>query len=326
MVAASAYPAAAMAAALLSDARQPAVWTPRDVAPEALVLPALGAGLIGFVAISAALAGPLLLTPRYARRGTAAAALVTALLFAPGVPALIFELTGLGRPLWRLVWAMPIAALVGVVATQPAARHRIAAVRLLPALAVCVLLAVAGTPVWHGRNTRLADRPSWKRDPAQLAAARALAAAVAPGDRVLAPEGLSQTLLLIDGRVTAVAPRFFYTRSLPATPEAKRAERLLLWSFVGQGLRPDVRSERLVAALRATGVDIACVREWAAPSRELLLGAGYRPLVHSRGYWCAVSAGRSRVRSRGARARRACGSGARRRRCRSGRTARAGGS
>ena len=326
MVAASAYPAAAMAAALVSDARQPAVWTPRDLAPESLVLPAVGGGLIGFLAMSAALAGPLLLAPPHARRGTAAAALVTALCFAPGVPALIFELTGLGTPLWRLVWAMPIAALLGVVATQPAAGHRLAAVRLLGAVAACALLAMAGTPVWHGRNTRLAGRPSWKRDPAQLAAARALAAKAAAGDRVLAPEGLSQTLLMIDGRVTAVAPRRFYTRSLPATPEAKRPERLLLWSFVRKGQRPDERSDRIVAALRATGADIACVREQAVRSRALLQGAGYRPLLHRHGYWCGVSAGRSRARSPGARARRACGSGARRRRCRSGRTSRAGGS
>ena len=91
--------------------------------------------------------------------------------------------------------------------------------------------------------------------------------------------------------MTAVAPRFFYTRSLPATPEAKRPERLRLWSFVSKGLRPDVRSERVVAALRATRVDIACVRERAARSRWLLLAAGYRPLVHRRGYWCAGQCG-----------------------------------
>ena len=186
--AASAYPIAAMAAALLSDARQPAHWVPRHVTSRGLVLPAVGVGVLGFLAMSAALAGPLLLAPRSARRGTAAAALLTALLFAPGVPALIFGLTGLGRPLWRLVWAMPIAALVGVVATQPAARHRIAAVRLLPALAVCVLLTVAGTPVWQGRNTWLAGRPRGSATPRSLAAARALAAAAAPGARVLAPE------------------------------------------------------------------------------------------------------------------------------------------
>jgi hypothetical protein len=102
---------------------------------------------------------------------------------------------------------------------------------------------------------------------------------------VLAPESLSQTLLLVDGRLTAVAPRRFYTRSLGA-PEARVPERMLLWSFVNRGPRPDVRSERLVAALRVTGTDIACVRERAERSRELLLGAGYRPLMRHRGYWC----------------------------------------
>ena len=223
VTAACAYPLAALAAALVADGRQPAGWKPYEVAPELLMRPALGSGLVGFAAVLAALAGPLLLTPRCARRGTAAAALAAAVAFAPGVAPLVYELTGLGRPLWRLVWAMPIAALVGAAVTQPAGRHPSAAQRRLPALAACAVLALAGTPVWQGAGTGLAGRPAWKREPSQLAAARVIARLARPGAVVLAPAGLSQTLLMLDGRLTAVAPRAFYTRALAGGAVAPRA-------------------------------------------------------------------------------------------------------
>jgi len=144
VAAASAYPLAAMAASMLSDGRQPARWGPHDVAPEALVLQAVGGGLLALVAVTAAIAGPLLLVPRHVRLGVAAAAFAAAFAFAPGVPQLVYDLTGLGRPLWRLMWAMPVAALVGVLAAQPAAAHRSAAVRLLPDTVVRACGATVG--------------------------------------------------------------------------------------------------------------------------------------------------------------------------------------
>jgi len=295
VAAASAYPLAAMAAAVLSDGRQPARWGPQDLAPEALVLPAVGGGLLALVAVTAALAGPLLLVPRHARLGVAAAAFAAALAFAPGVPQLVNDLTGLGRPVWRLMWAMPVAALVGVLVTQPAAGHRSAAVRMLPVVIVGAVVALAGSPVWQGRNTGLAGHPALKRDPAQLAVAARLSDGAHANDVVLAPEGLSATLLMLDGRVVAVAPRRLYTRALPATPATQRRKRLLLWAFANRGLAPDVREDRVEAALRALGVDIACVRAGAhdpaglapASRRERLLArAGFRPLLRARGFWC----------------------------------------
>jgi hypothetical protein len=277
-----------MVAALVSDARQPAEWRPEHIAPEVLVVPAMGHGLLAFVALAAALVAPLLLVPPHARLGLAAVALAVALAFAPGLPLLIHDLTGLGRPLWRLLWAMPLAALLGVAVTQPAAWQRNAAVRLLPALAVGTLVALAGTPVWEGRGTELAGHPAIKRDPGQLASASRLSHAARPGDVVLAPPGLSSTLLMLDGRVTGVAPRLFYTRSLPASPAVKLPERLLLWAFVNQGLSPAVREDAVTTALRRLRVDIACVRERAMRGQQLLAHAGYRPLVLGRGFWCGA--------------------------------------
>ena len=287
--AACAYPAAAMAVALVADGRQPARWKPPQLAPEVLVLPAVGTGVLAFVAVGAAIAAPLLLATPWSRRGTAAIALLVALLFAPGLPQLVYAQTGLGRPLWRLMWAMPVAALVGVVATQPLGGHPRRVVRLLPALGLCGVLVLTGTPVWDGHRTRLADHPAWKRDARQLRTARAIAARAAPGSVVLAPEGLSQTLLLVDGRLTAVAPRYFYTSTLPASREARVEDRILLGRFANRGFGPRVTAARVVPALRRTGVDVACVRQaqGAAP-RRLLARAGFGLLLELGGVWCGA--------------------------------------
>jgi len=289
LAATCAYPAAALAAALLADGRQPARWTGPQIAPEVLALPALGSGVLGFVAAGAALTAPLLLTTPWSRRGMAAVALIVAVLFAPGLPELIYAHTGLGRPLWRLVWAVPIAALVGVVATQPMASHRLTAVRLAGALAVCAAVVLAGTPVWEGTHTRIADHPAWKRRPAQLAVARQIATRVDAGAMVLAPEGLSETLLLVDGTLVAVAPRHFYTASLPRTPEAQVEERVLLGRFANRGLRRRAMAARVVPALRRVGVDVACVHMAQADSRRLLAGAGFVPMLRRDGVWCAAA-------------------------------------
>jgi hypothetical protein len=51
-------------------------------------------------------------------------------------------------------------------------------------------------------------------------------------------------------------------------------------------LRPDLREDRVLAALRRLDVDVACVPLRAARAVRLLSGAGYRPLLQLRGMWC----------------------------------------
>ena len=183
--------------------------------PEVLVLPAVGVGLIGFLAI---VGGARRAAACWRRAAHAAARRprrsIAALALRAGRAAARLR-ADRARPArcGGSMWAMPIAALVGR-GRHPAGRRSTgrAAVRLLPALAVCALLAVAGTPVWQGRNTWLADRPASKRDPGQPGrGARARRGPAAGRPACSRPQSLSQTLLMIDGRVTAVAPRHFYT-------------------------------------------------------------------------------------------------------------------
>ncbi len=287
--AAMAYPVAAGAATLIAGGRTPAEWPKRVVTPEELLPPALGTGTVGLVAVTAALAAPLLLRHAPAARMIAAAVLLAGCLFAPGVPGLIYELTGLGKPLWRLTWAIPIAALVGVLTTQLPPRGRLA---LLPAATVCAALAVSGTLVWNGAHTALADRPAWKRPPHD-AVVHAVLAHARPGDLVLAPRRLSQTLVIVSARITAVAPRVFYTRAL-AIPAARSRARLRLTRFAVEGLGELRTRTRVRRALARLGVDIACVAAELAAAQALLRRAGYAHILSTPRIWCGRISARAR--------------------------------
>jgi hypothetical protein len=151
---------------------------------------------------------------------------------------------------------------------------------------VAVLVA-AGTPLWGGANTRLVERPTWKRSPRDLALAGALLPHTRPGDLILAPRPLSQTLLIASAAVTTISPRRFYTSALEGARGAHPRKRLRLQRFAADGLGPRQRPLAILRALRVLGVDVACVRELHVSSPQLLAGARYRFLLRSHGIWCA---------------------------------------
>jgi hypothetical protein len=199
-------------------------------------------------------------------------------LYLPRVPVTIFHLTGLGQVLWRLTWALPAAALAGVLATAALRGGRRPVVRLLPAAALCALPAVWGQPLWSRPEALAVGRPTYKRLPAELADARPILARVGDGDVVLAPKAVSQTLLILSGRVRAVSPRPFYTESLRKVPGGLADRRLALQRFADAGTS---RERSAAADLRAVGVDLACLWRSNAPGRRTLEAAGWRPAVNT---------------------------------------------
>jgi hypothetical protein len=276
----AAYPLAAGVLTLAVGGRQPEVYTQADVIPGNLVHLVLGTGGLALLAVAALLVAPLLLRRASTAQMVAATVLLVGCLFAPRVPGVIFDLTGLGRVLWRLTWVMPTAALIGTLATGLLARERSPLVRALPAVVVGVAIVLAGTPLWSaGGEVSVAQRPSWKQPPRDLADARAILAAARAGDVILAPRPLSITLLAISGDVTTVSPRGFYTSALHDVPTALVPERQLLQEFGGIAARrrtgplpaaADVRS-----ALHAVGVDIVCLPKRAGAARRIVADAGY---------------------------------------------------
>lgn len=280
----SAYPIGALAVRTLLGGRRAAEDTAANVMSNELAHFVLGVGTLAFLAVMAMFLGPMTVRRLAAAPMTAGVVALVVFLYAPRLPRLVFEVTGIGRVLWRLNWAVPVAVLLGVVATTILAGARPRALRLLPAAAIVAVLVVAGSALWSA--VPVADRPSWKFPKNTIRPARAIVSAARPGDVVLAPRLLSQTVSIMSGEVTTVAPRLFYARALEGTPAAHAKERTLLAAFSEEGLGAEVAHEpgRIVdaqsvrAALQAIGVDIACVAR--NPDAEALLEtAGYVPFM-----------------------------------------------
>ncbi|HSE80806.1 MAG TPA: DUF6077 domain-containing protein [Gaiellaceae bacterium] len=292
LAAVAAYPLGALVVTAAAGQRRAGEDFSSDVATGEIARIVLGSGFLAFVAVAAALIGPPLIADRRAALMAASTVLLVAVLYAPPVPPFIWEVTGIGRVLWRVVWIVPVAALVGVAVTALPPRAGPAVLRALPAGLLCVALIVWGSPIWDAGTVR--SEPSWKRPPETLTAARRILARAEPGDVVLAPQQVAQTLLIMSGNVTTVSPRVFYTRALEDVPEAFVQERLLLQSILepelvatvtGVSERP--RDESAVGrALRLVGVDVACVESRRLGALETLQAAGYSPTFRTAGLTC----------------------------------------
>jgi Family of unknown function (DUF6077) len=290
----AAYPLGTLLLTAALGSRRAAEHTAVDAFAPELFSFFLGEGVVALLAVLALLLAPRLIPSVQGAQMTAMTVLVVVCLFFPPVVSAAFDLTGLGRVFWRWTWAIPTAALVGVLATQALAQMRPAALRALPAAAVVAALILAGTPVWsRAAGTTIAEAPAWKRHPSDVRMARRIVAAARPGDVILAPEPLSQTILFTSNAVTTVSPRYVYTEALQGVPGAHASDRLLLDLFAGHGLTPHEKSggrpleaTAVIEALRAVGVDVACLAGREPASTELLREAGYAPLFDGRRITC----------------------------------------
>ncbi len=288
----AAYPVAAMVATALVGGRSPSHWPVATLQPGRLIAPVFGHGLLAFIAIAAVLLGAFALPSLTAARMIAGTVLAVGLLFAPRVPPHIFDATGLGRPLWRLTWAVPTAALIGAIVAAAAARTRSPPLRAAAVVAAGAVLVAAGTPVWSAPGTSLAAPPAVKRPARDVALARRVVAGAGRHALVLAPQEFSQSLLALSGTVLTVAPRTFYVTALADDPAAHARARGLLQRFVqrlpygpwsGDGMPSD---RQVLRALRVLDVDIACVWAGQRADRRLLARAGYRPLAAGHNIVC----------------------------------------
>jgi Family of unknown function (DUF6077) len=285
MAATAAYPLAMGVLTLVVGGRNPDQYTDSQTTPLYLVHHALGRDQFGAIALFAILAGAVAIPRRTAARMAAVTLAVLAVLYANGVPDIVFDLTGLGRVLWRMTWLMPAAALLGALVVRAVPARAPLAVRAAPALALCVLMVVVGVPVWavEARGS-LASHPAWKLWAHDAADAKAILAAAPPNPRVLAPHTTGQALLAISGTVTVVNPLDRYTKSLKQFhPRGKVKQRVVLEHFVKQGfgvITQDHPRRYVRHALHVLRVDVACAFPGHPTDGALLAAAGW---THMRG-------------------------------------------
>jgi hypothetical protein len=222
----------------------------------------VGTGTIGIIAALAALCGWLGTRERAARLAMVFAPLALFGLFVtpPVLNALKNASSEGASVIWRVVWIVPIPAMVGLLATGLLARFGTRAM-VASATVVALICVVGGEPVWARRNGAfVVSHPQWdisRRD--EVPASRLLALAK-PGDVIAAPERISGAIATRNADVKTVDPRGSYlTGRASHAPGFHPNERRLVTRAVQSGIEPSEKAA-FAAALELLSVDVACTR------------------------------------------------------------------
>ncbi|WP_151082217.1 DUF6077 domain-containing protein [Nocardioides cynanchi] len=250
-------------------------------------------GLVALIGVLAVLLGALLLPHPAARLTTGVLVLFTGLVLVPGATELSYAAAGLGPTLWRLSWAITVAALVGVAvlragsALEQRLRDRPQRRWAIPGIGVLLLalLAVFGSPIWAADTTSEIRAPfHWQRSYSSRAVVSGILEATRPGDLVLAPDSISITLAVTTTDVKAVAPRDYYMHYLSGVPGFHYRARLALVHAVNDDIPADTPG--LGRDLRVLGVDVACTSILDGRLFRRFRAAGYTPLLTTTYYRC----------------------------------------
>lgn len=262
----AAYPLGAGAVVLL-------IGSTRDVVPGVDVNPwvkTLGTGLPLAVAVLAAVVAVgglvlprLLRTSRDEGRLTAGASVLAgALIAVPALYSAAVDVMGTNAIAWRLVWLVPLPALVGLLACLPRGRVPVPA-GAVP-VAVAAALVLGGTPLWSPSNGAVLARPGdWKMYPEALATARWVVGS-APTGPYLAREEVVAAVGTITAELRPVGSRPGYLAEYEDQPGAAGPDRLVLQRWANSAAGP-ADLERVPEALAALEVRTVCLPPEAVP-------------------------------------------------------------
>jgi hypothetical protein len=238
----------------------------------------------------------LILAPLLVRRGpasflAAAAAMVFLGSLLPGVTDVLNAATGTGPVLWRFSLVVPLAVLVGILATSP--------IRVSPQLSLSdssrvvagflvAVIVASGVPLWSpALSTQLTSRPTWKVDQAaQPLVARISRLDVGEGPVLLPPQEMN-VLALTTTRMFAVVPR--YVGVVDESPERATARGQLL--ALVQHRAPLLGYADTDAALSALDVSLVCVAATDRAVVRRVKAAGYHVRRHIGPLNCLVPSG-----------------------------------
>lgn len=252
-IACAGYPLAAAIVTLALDGHTPDAYVADQIQPERLGRLVLGIGVLASIGLLAALLSWRVIRAPVGRMMLAGATLCCAIAYTPGIGELVYDLTGVGRTQWRLVWILPFGALVGALVTTAASAIGRPVLRRGLVVAAAGALVLTGTPVWSSANRAELSLERWKLDPSASAAAEDIAAVGRPGEVVLVSGKYGVPLAIIDSSVKVVGLRF-YTDALTGEHVTERAR---LIRFVQYNGHP---GPRVMKDLQVVGVDLVCLR------------------------------------------------------------------
>jgi hypothetical protein len=242
-------------------------------------------GVLAAVGVAAALLAWHVVPHPAARVTSAVAALVVGVTFVPGVTRLTYDLFGLGPTLWRLTWALVIAAVVGAGAAWVVERLPSRRAGWVAGGLAAVLVAVAGHPVWaEETSTTFAAPWHWQRGDTSREIVRWALRETPAGHRFLGPDGLSITVAVTTTDLKTVAPRDYYMDYLRSDPTFDYDGRLALVRFANE---EDGWTELQVGpALASLEVGTACLSDTNTRGLRELRSEGYVAAVHIGPYQC----------------------------------------
>jgi hypothetical protein len=242
-------------------------------------------GPMALLAVGAVLLGALLLPHPAARVTTGVAVVLVGLTLIPGFTRLTYDLIGLGPTLWRLTWVLTLGPLVGAGASWVAGWLRDRKTAAGAGVLGAVLLVVFGSPIWaEDTVSSFAAPPHWQRGPGSRAATAWLVSQVEPPGTVLAPDGLSITVVVTQTDVKVVAPRDYYLDYLRGDPTFHYDDRLLLTRFANAD--PTAATPEVAPALDRLDVGAACLYRDDHVGAHVLLAAGFQRGFLSGTYRC----------------------------------------
>ncbi len=232
------------------------------------------------VALAAIALAPFLLRGRHVALMVTATLLASLVVLWGPLLRLAADLTGAGPILWRVLYCVPIAVLVGLLAVWRPRRATGSTATTVSAVVPVLLLASllgAGAPLWttvdHNGPVTLTSRPTWKVDETALREVDAVMA-TSPRGVVLLPPKAMEVMPMVTTEAYAVDPRSWYTRILEEPRAQHQARRALARWIREKPGRP--QGAALRQALRRLDVSLVCVKD-ARASRAVpqLRAAGY---------------------------------------------------
>lgn len=268
-----------------------------DIDPSGQLYLVLGTGVALAIGLGATLVGWFFVPDPAARLAIAGTALALLGVFlAPGVLDRVDAFSSAESVLWRIVWIVPVPALVGTAVAallEPLAKATRPAI-VLPAIAFAAM-AIWGRPVLSADNAQLTFDwpPPYDLPAAELTAADTLRDLTPSGSTVGAPQPVGYALAVTNVHVRSVNPRWRYLAGRHVVPEFLVDERDTVSRWLTDGV-PDGGADQFVAALQAFDISVLCESVDAGGSTAAVLeGAGYSSIGSDEVcvYWVADDLG-----------------------------------
>ena len=245
-----------------------------EVEPIAQIRYVLGEGATALVPLVAVLLGCLAVGRREGRLALALASVtVFVVAFAPGALDLINDLAGSESVLWRVIWILPVPAMVGAVFTSiPVSWFDQSLIKILLPTGALGFVLMFGTPIIcaANRGAELAWPPRYELPWPDQLSAPTLVGLAPDGGLVAGPSTVDFAVSVLTSRVKTVNPRPHYLQGRHVDESFGAMDRLALSNALDVGI-DEGQIESLGQAIQRLEPHAVCHRPGAAGALSTML-------------------------------------------------------